>query len=84
MLLSSADFFQNHLFQNILSGIPSECQTGLIQIRPDVSPDLIWVQNVCKSYQQMTLGGRELMFADLRTDHRKFYCKRELLYANQE
>ena len=28
-------FFQNHLFQNILSGILSECQTVWIQIRPD-------------------------------------------------
>ena len=32
--LSSADFFQNQLFQKILSGIPSECQTDWVQIRP--------------------------------------------------
>ena len=41
--LSSADFFQNQLFRKILSGIPSECQTD-------------WIQTVCKSHQQMTLG----------------------------
>ena len=44
-----ADFFQNQLFWNILSGIPSECQT-----------DWIWVQSVCLRYQQRTLGDKEL------------------------
>ena len=58
--LSSADLFQNQLFRKILSGIPSECQTDWIQIRPDVLSGLIWVQSVCKSYQQTTLGGKEL------------------------
>ena len=33
--LSSANFFQNQLFQKILSGIPSELQTVWIHIRPD-------------------------------------------------
>ena len=37
-----------------LLGILSECQTVLIQIRPDVLSGLIWVQTVCKDYQQMT------------------------------
>ena len=46
----------------ILSGILSECQTVLIRIRPDVSSDLIWVQIVCKGYQQTALEGKELMF----------------------
>ena len=53
--LSSADFFIK-----ILSGIPSECQTVWIQIRPDILSGLIWVQTVCKGYQQMTLVGNEL------------------------
>ena len=43
--LSSADFLQNQLFQKILSGIPSECQTVLILTRPDIMSGLIWVQN---------------------------------------
>ena len=34
--LSSADFFQNQLFQKILSGIGSECKTVWIHIRPRV------------------------------------------------
>ena len=34
--LLSADHFQNQLFQKILSGIPSVCQTVWIQIRPDI------------------------------------------------
>ena len=59
MLLSSADFFQNKLFRKILSGILLECQTVWIQIRPDVLLGLIWVQTVCKSYQQTALVGNE-------------------------
>ena len=40
--LVSADSFHSQLFKIILSGIPSECQTVWIQIRPDknVAPDL--------------------------------------------
>ena len=41
--------------------MPSECQTVWIQIRSDVTPDLICVQTVCKSYQQSKLAGKELM-----------------------
>ena len=51
--LSSADFFPK-----ILLGIPSECETDWVQIRPDILSGLIWVQNICKSYQQTTLGGK--------------------------
>ena len=51
--VSSADFFQNKPFQKILSGIPSDCQTLWIQIRLDRMSSLIWVQTVCKGYQQM-------------------------------
>ena len=36
------------------------CQTVWIQNRPDILPGLIWVQTVCKGYQQMTQGGKEL------------------------
>ena len=43
-----------------LSGIPSDCQTVWIQIRPDVLSGLIRVQTVCESYQQTTLGNKEL------------------------
>ena len=45
------DFFQIQLFRKIISGIPSECQTVWIQIRPDVLWGLIWVQTVCKGNQ---------------------------------
>ena len=52
VFLSSADiFFQNKLFWRI----PQECQKDRIQIRPDVLSGLIWVQTVCKRYQQTTL-----------------------------
>ena len=57
--MSSADFFRYQLFRQILSGIPSECQRVWIQIRPDVLLGLIWVQTVCKGYQETTLVGKE-------------------------
>ena len=47
--------FQNQLFRKILSGIPPDCQTCRIQIRPDILSGLIWIQTVCKSCQPMTL-----------------------------
>ena len=53
--------FKIKFFKAILLGIPSECQTGRIQIKPKVLSDLIWVQSVCKGYQQMTLRGNELI-----------------------
>ena len=51
---SSADFFQNQNFRKTLPGIPPECQTVWIQIRPNILSGLIWVQTVCKCYQQTT------------------------------
>ena len=51
---SAAFFFQNQLFQKILSEIP-KCQTFRIQIRPDILSDLILVQTVCRGYQQTTV-----------------------------
>ena len=52
--LSPADFFK--IFKKkIFSGVPSECQTDWIQIRTDILSVLIWVQTVCKGYQQRTL-----------------------------
>ena len=71
-------FFQNQLFRKLLSGIPSECQTDWIQIRSDVLSDLIWVQAVCKGYQQTTLGGKELVFMIPITTEGRLYHK---LYA---
>ena len=37
----SADFFQTQLFQKILSGIPSECQTVWIQTRRNLCPNCL-------------------------------------------
>ena len=50
----------NQLFQKLFSEIQSECPTDWIQIRPDIFLGLIWVQTVCKSYQQTMLVGKEL------------------------
>ena len=52
-------FFQNLFFRKIILGIPLECQAVWIQIRPDVMSGLMWVQTVCKGYQQTTLTGKE-------------------------
>ena len=54
LLLPSADFFQNLLFQKILSGTLSECQMVWIQIRTYMLLVLILVKTVCKGYQQTT------------------------------
>ena len=51
---------QNQLFSKILSGISSECQTNWVQIRPDKTSGLIWVQSVCVAYVQTKLVGDEL------------------------
>ena len=59
--------FQNQLFRKILSGIPSECQTDWIKIRPDIMSGLIWVQPICNGYEQTTLVGKELTKAKNKT-----------------
>ena len=77
MVLSSADIFFKDQFvccwffvvvvvllffqKKSLSGISVECQTVWIQIMPDVLSSLIWVQIVCKHYQQTTLVSNEFM-----------------------
>ena len=53
--------FHNQLFKKNLSGIPLECQIDWIQIRPDILSGMVWVQTVCKSYQQMTLYSRQTL-----------------------
>ena len=58
MLFAVFWFFHNQLLRK-QSGIPSECQTFWIQIRPDVLPGLIWVQTVCKGYEQTTIVSKE-------------------------
>ena len=61
LFMSNADLFQNqHFFYKFLSGIPSEFETIGTQIRPDVLYGLIWVQSLCKVYQQTTLVGKGL------------------------
>ena len=61
-ILSSAAFFNVNVFKKKKKkkkkkntfGTLSECQTVWIQIRTDILSGLIWVQTVCKGYQQMT------------------------------
>ena len=53
--------FVKSIFSKNSSGISSECQTDWIQIRPNILSGLIWVQSVCKGYEQTTHVGKELM-----------------------
>ena len=51
------------LFECWIFSIPSGCQTDWVQMRPDILPGLIWVQTVCKGYQQipkLPLADKEL------------------------
>ena len=80
--LSFADILENQVFRKILSGIASECQTNWIQIRPYVLSGLIWVQSVCKGYEQSTLVGNELKEKSLRLETGPLeLCKKLLLYV---
>ena len=53
--------FKIIFFENNISGVPSECQTIWIQTRPDILSGLVWVQTVCKGYQQTLPAGKELI-----------------------
>ena len=58
--MSSADFFQNYLFQKIISGIPSRVSSSMDpdQVLHFDGPDL--GPNCLQGYQQMTLVNKEL------------------------
>ena len=43
-----------------LTGMPSECQTVWIPVRPHMS-GLIWVQTVNKDNKSVTIAGKELI-----------------------
>ena len=51
-LLSSADFFQNNIFKKFFHK-HNQGQMVWIQISTEIMSVLIWVQTVCKGYQQM-------------------------------
>ena len=61
-------FFQNHFFEIFFQEY-HQCQTVWIQIRSNVMSSLIWVQTVCKGYQQPKLIGRVNNFLN-----NKFIC----------
>ena len=44
--------FSKLTLKKVLSGTLSECQTAWIQIRANILSVLIWVETVCKGYQQ--------------------------------
>ena len=61
-------FFQNQLFQSILSGTLSECQMVWIQIRTIALSVLIWVQTVFKDYQ-LTARKESSLLGDKSKSH---------------
>ena len=71
MFLSSADYFENDLFKKFVQNKhQGTCQTVKTQIRPDILSGLIWVQTVCKVYEQTTQAGKELI---IMTYHQMLY-----------
>ena len=58
MSLCTQDCYGRHFIKlpKNLSGTLSECHTFWTQISTDILSVLIWVQTVCKGYQQTTKG----------------------------
>ena len=65
MLCNLARFRRLSIFSKIIGlkkffqGCHIECRTVWFQIRMDELSGLIWVQTVCKLYQQTTMAGKE-------------------------
>ena len=57
-------FFNINFFEKLFQEYHLSVKQRWIQIRPDVLSDLIWVQIVCKSYQQTTLGDKRVKITD--------------------
>ena len=64
LFFSSADFFNINFFKKLFQENHLSVKQRWIQIRPDVLLGLIWVQIVCKSYQQTTLGDKRVKITD--------------------
>ena len=58
--MSSSDFLKTNILEKLFQEY-HQCQTVRIQIRPDILSGLIWIQTVCKGYQQTALVGEELI-----------------------
>ena len=59
MFLSSDEFYKKITFSTKKSVILPESQTVWTQFRPDILSGLIWIQNVCKGYQQTAPADKE-------------------------
>ena len=59
MPLSSDNFCSQKTHLKFCSGIPLECQTVWIQIRPNFLLGLIWVQTIHKNHQQKTHADKD-------------------------
>ena len=76
--LSTAYFFQNQLFKK-------NYFRNTICVSNRLDPDqLIWVQTVCKSYQQTTLGDNELMFMNPGYKGTTLYFTQILIWASRQ
>ena len=56
--MPSADFLKMNFFEKFFQEC-HQCQTVWSQIRTNILCGLVWVQIVCKRYQQTTLVGKE-------------------------
>ena len=68
MVLLSADIFSKSVcllllffYLNFFLGISVESRAVWIQIMPDDLSGLIWIQIICKGYQQTTLVSNKFM-----------------------
>ena len=68
MAVQNDNFFPHKLFQKILSGTVSKCQTVWIQIRTDLLLVPIWLKTVCKGYQQMSKSPTQRVTFHLRLE----------------
>ena len=60
VFLSSADFFSKLTFSKTSLGDTVKMSNSLLPDHADVLSSLIWVQTVCKDYQQTLVVGKEI------------------------
>ena len=71
MIFLSSAFFKIIFFEKFVQ----EYHLSVKQIGSRSGPNLIWIQTVCKAYQQMTLGGKELTKKIFFCEQKKKFSK---------
>ena len=67
-------FLQIYFFQKFFHlGLPPESPTFWTKIRSDIMLDLIWVQTVCKGYQQTASHHQQTELKCIKLQKKNFY-----------